>query len=415
MGDGGVESPIAIPDQRAGFEQSQLMRLWAGFGRWFVLVDLDAVVDDADFVRGQGDQPEPPFAEPHDDGVAGAFAFVDADSLEVAKDSDFAEARVDHTQTGLVAGEIGLTAGVDQERRPIRLSGAFIAPGFDGNPSGTGVGSGYGPAFPDLGTTAAGMIEQHVIESRNSDGEWVPRSTFSTGRDFWNGNMKDCMNFQLAPFNMTIDELRSHETGICYPLNPPVYKKYDTFLNTTAGRISKGPHLPQGKVAIYNTTFEELGYNPLPEWRELPEGPTATPELLNKYPLLFSDYHTAKTYNAGWLRNVPLLRELEPYPTLHIHPETAEARGIEDGDWVIVESPHGVMKVKAEFFPGIRPDTVMTLHGWWQGCDELGLPGYSILDGGANTNNMYSVDPEKVYDPLITAMSSQTLVQVRKA
>jgi len=128
-----------------------------------------------------------------------------------------------------------------------------------------------------------------------------------------------------------------------------------------------------------------------------------------------SDYHTSKVYNASWLRNVPLLREILPYPTLHIHPETAKTRGIKDGEWVIVESPHGFIKLKAEIFPGIRSDTVMALHGWWQGCDELELPGYDILDGGANTNNMYSVDPEKAYDPLITAMSSQTLVQVRKA
>jgi hypothetical protein len=28
---------------------------------------------------------------------------------------------------------------------------------------------------------------------------------------------------------------------------------------------------------------------------------------------------------------------------------------------------------------------------------------------------MYSVDPDKVFDPLVTAMPKQTLVQVRKA
>jgi hypothetical protein len=72
------------------------------------------------------------------------------------------------------------------------------------------------------------------------------------------------------------------------------------------------------------------------------------------------------------------------------------------------------MRLKAEVILGIRPDTVMALHGWWQGCEELNLPGYDILDGGANTNNMYSVDPGKVYDPLVTAMSSQTLVEVKK-
>ena len=82
---------------------------------------------------------------------------------------------------------------------------------------------------------------------------------------------------------------------------------------------------------------------------------------------------------------------------------------------MLVESPHGTMKMRAEIFPGMRLDTVMALHGWWQGCDELGLSDYPLLDGGANTNNMYSVDPDKAYDPLVTAMSSQTLVQVSKA
>lgn len=235
------------------------------------------------------------------------------------------------------------------------------------------------------------------------------------GKDFWNGSMEACMNEQLEPLGMTIDELRKHPTGVTFPMNPMVYEKYETIFSKKSPRLSGAPFLPQGKIAIYNTTFEEAGYSPLPQWRELPEGPTATPKLLENYPLLFSDYHTSKVYNASWLRNVPLLREVLPYPTLHINPETAEVRGIADGDWVIIESPHGFLKMKAEFFPGIRPDTVMALHGWWQGCEELGLEDYAILDGGANTNNLYSVDPEKAYDSLVTAMSSQTLVQVRKA
>ena len=178
-------------------------------------------------------------------------------------------------------------------------------------------------------------------------------------------------------------------------------------------RLSRAPFLPQGRVAIYNTTFEENGFNPLPEWREPPESPTATPELLKDYPLVFSDFHTSKVYNAGWLRNVPYLREVAPFPTLQIHPQAAIPRGIADGDWVFVDSPHGSLKLKAELHPGIRPDTVMALHGWWQGCSELEQPGFALL-GGANTNSMYSTERGQAYDPVVTAMSSQTLVQVRK-
>jgi anaerobic selenocysteine-containing dehydrogenase len=133
-------------------------------------------------------------------------------------------------------------------------------------------------------------------------------------------------------------------------------------------------------------------------------------EMTNK-----SDYHTSKVYTSSMQRNVPNLREVMPFPRLHIHPDTTSERKIENDDWIIVESPHGWMKVKAEIYPGIRPNTVMILHGWWQGCKELGFGDFPLFDGGANVNIMYSVDPEKAFDPIITAYASQTLVQIRKA
>ena len=235
------------------------------------------------------------------------------------------------------------------------------------------------------------------------------------GADFWNGSMVDAMNDQLGPFGMTIDELRKHPTGINFAPVARTYENYEKVFQRKSTRLSGAPFLPHGKVEIYNTTLEDAGFNPLPEWKEPPEGITATPNLTEHYPLIFSDYHASKNYTASWQRNVPNLREIQPYPSIHIHPDTALARSIKDGDWVIVESPHGWMKVKAELYPGIRPDTVMMLHGWWQGCKELGLEGYPLLDGGANVNMMYSVDPERAFDPLITAMSNQTLVQVRSA
>ena len=234
------------------------------------------------------------------------------------------------------------------------------------------------------------------------------------GKDFWNGNMVDCMNYQLEPLSMTIDDLRELPNGIINKKSPPAYEKYAKVFSRKSNRISGAPFLPHGKVEIYNTTFEKEGFNPLPEWTEPPESLTGTPELTEKYPLILSDYHTSNVYSASWQRNVPYLRKIHPYPALHIHPDMASERGIEDGDWVRVESPHGWMKVKAEIYPGIRSDTVMILHGWWQGCKELGIDDFPILDGGANVNNMYSVDPEKAFDPIITAMASQTLVQVSK-
>ena len=234
-------------------------------------------------------------------------------------------------------------------------------------------------------------------------------------KDFWDGDPKKCMDYLLEPFEMDFDELKSHPHGISYPSSPPVYEKYDRIFSKKSFSFDQDLFLPQQKVALRNTAFEQAGYSAFPDWVEPPESLTATPELVEKYPLILSDYHTSKVYNASWLRNIPLLREIMPHPTLHINPITAAERGISEGDDIVVESPHGYMKVKAQILPGIRPDTVMALHGWWQGCKELNLPEFEFTDGGANTNNMYATQGRGVYDPLITAMSSQTLVQVRKA
>jgi anaerobic selenocysteine-containing dehydrogenase len=235
------------------------------------------------------------------------------------------------------------------------------------------------------------------------------------GTDFWNGDIKACMNYQLEEFGMTIDDLRKYPLGITYEPNPMVYEKYGQIFGSHSSTLDRRPYLPQGKVAIYNTEFEKNGFDPLPKWVPPPEGPTATPELLEKYPLILFDTHCSDVYVHGWHRNIPALRKMHPEPWIRIHPETAKERGIADHDWVIVESPHGWIKVRAVYFDGTLPDVVMGLHGWWQSCDELGLPGFPLLNGGANINIMYTVDPEKAFDPLVTAMPKQTLVQVRKA
>ena len=247
------------------------------------------------------------------------------------------------------------------------------------------------PSLPGPGQFHHGPEPGHQTGERRPLHAAVPGGLavkMGYGADYWNGSMTACQNYLLENFKMTIDELRAKPTGIVYEMGQRKFEKYEQFLNMKAPRIEGGPYLPQGKVAIYNTQFEQAGYTPMPVWREPAESPTGTPELLAKYPLFMSDYHTSVNYTAGWQRNLPYLREV-PYPTLHIHPEAAEGR-IKDGDWIVVESPHAWLKVKAEFWPGTRPDTVMMLHGWWQGCDELGLPDYPLLDGGANTNNLYT-------------------------
>ncbi|MEI3231948.1 MAG: hypothetical protein V8S24_12400 [Gordonibacter pamelaeae] len=57
-----------------------------------------------------------------------------------------------------------------------------------------------------------------------------------------------------------------------------------------------------------------------------------------------------------------------------------------------VESRHGWVKLVARYLESIAPDVLMTRRGWWQACEELGLPGYEHLDGGSEINVLYDAD-----------------------
>jgi anaerobic selenocysteine-containing dehydrogenase len=64
-------------------------------------------------------------------------------------------------------------------------------------------------------------------------------------------------------------------------------------------------------------------------------------------------------YFLGQYRNIPWLRSFMEYPTCQIHPETAKKYGVEDGDWIWIESPRGRIRQKCRVFPGILKGVLM--------------------------------------------------------
>ena len=84
---------------------------------------------------------------------------------------------------------------------------------------------------------------------------------------------------------------------------------------------------------------------------------------------------------------------MEPDPQIELHPDTASARGIEDGAWVALVTPHSRMHVKARFSSALHPKVVSATHGWWEGCAALSKPGYDATsETGANMNAVIGKD-----------------------
>jgi anaerobic selenocysteine-containing dehydrogenase len=154
-----------------------------------------------------------------------------------------------------------------------------------------------------------------------------------------------------------------------------------------------GFNTPSQKVEIYSTDLERLGLDPLPIYREPPESPVSTPELLATYPLVGSTSQRSTAYFHSQYRQVPRLRHIHPKPMVTIHPQTAEKYGIADGDWVWIESSRGRCKQVARLSAGVDRRVVLGEHGWW--FPEKPGPEHGMFE--SNLNLLVSADSP--FDP----------------
>ena len=143
------------------------------------------------------------------------------------------------------------------------------------------------------------------------------------------------------------------------------------------------------------TAFQR-GVDPLPNYSEPAQSPYSAPHLAAEYPLVLTTGARVPVFYHSQHRNNPWQRELYPHPQVEIDPATAERFGVVDGTWTWIETTTGKIRMLAKVTLGMLPGVVSMAHGWWQGCEELGLPGYGW--DGANANVLISGDD---HDPAL--------------
>jgi anaerobic selenocysteine-containing dehydrogenase len=213
------------------------------------------------------------------------------------------------------------------------------------------------------------------------------------GGHFWDGDIEKAFNNQLKPLGLTIDDLKRSPCGVGIDL-PMVYEKYRQ--SDSPNGTPRGFKTSSRKIEIFSQPFKDYGYDPLPVYREPMVSPESRRDLLEKYPFILT-CSKLLPFCHGQHRSIPSLRKIVPHPFVEIHPETARELGIQEGEWVSLETPEGKIRVAAKLTDRVSPRTVCFQHGWWQSCPELGLPGYDPFSTeGANANLLYStryIDP----------------------
>jgi anaerobic selenocysteine-containing dehydrogenase len=135
---------------------------------------------------------------------------------------------------------------------------------------------------------------------------------------------------------------------------------------------------PSGKIELYSQPLADFGEGPLPIHKEPSQSPIQDPELARKYPLILVTGARIPEYTHWQMKRITELRRKAPDPIAWVHPESAKASGLVDGDVIFVETRKSKAKVRVSVVRDMMPGVVSLAHGWG---DE------------ANANNLTELEP----------------------
>ena len=115
--------------------------------------------------------------------------------------------------------------------------------------------------------------------------------------------LEEAYDYRLKPLGMSFKQFVKEKKGFDFP--KAQYKKYE----------EHGFGTPTGKVELYSTIFEKLGYSPLPVYQEPPESPFSQPTLTETYPLILITGGRFDPYYASEHRQISTFRKRRPEPS----------------------------------------------------------------------------------------------------
>jgi len=209
-----------------------------------------------------------------------------------------------------------------------------------------------------LRTGHISLIEPAIAPIGECWSEWKIYSQLAKrlgfGEQFWDGDFSRCINYMLEPSGITYEELKKHPDGISL-----------SQFSTAGGNAKKrGFPTPSGKVEIASSILAEHGLEPMPKYEEPTESPLSDPDLARSFPLVLTSGARVLAYTHSQFRSIERLRRLAPEPLIDINPVDADSRSIKHGDMVIISSPRGSIKMKANVTEAILSGVVSVPHHW---------------------------------------------------
>ncbi|NLP43945.1 MAG: molybdopterin-dependent oxidoreductase, partial [Peptococcaceae bacterium] len=241
---------------------------------------------------------------------------------------------------------------------------------------------------------------QPMYERRNDYNFWRDLGIRLGQAEMWPWEtVEDAYLYKLEPLGYGVETYDQFVEWFRFYFPERQYYKY---------KDKGGFATPSGKIELYSSVLKDLGYSPLPEYVGPVENEIDHPELAEEYPLVLSTGNGFMPYHHSEHFQIPQLRYLNHEPYFQINPETAKEYGIEQGDWVWIETRRGRIKQRADVTQAVAPKVIITQRGWWFPERDINEPEL----GGClecNTNVLTSVEDEDC-DPISGTWANRGLL-----
>src|SRR5215217_7522345 len=155
--------------------------------------------------------------------------------------------------------------------------------------------------------------------------------------------------------------------------------------------LKDGPlpvHYEPVESPVPNLLYERIRHTPTARFFDRPDNPHNPPED-PRYPYVVTTYRLTEHHTSGAMsRWIPWLAELQPELFAEISPELAEEKGIENTDWVTVETSRGKIHCKA-----LVSDRIPVLRFDGRDVHTIGLPYHWGPNGVVNGDVVNDLGP----------------------
>ena len=167
----------------------------------------------------------------------------------------------------------------------------------------------------------------------------------------WNSDEEVLENFlskSIISYQTLVDN-----PGGCY-FAEKEYKAYE----------KTGFSTESGKIEIYSAGMERFGFPGIPTHIEPHQSAVSNPALTRAYPEILLSGTRQLEYHGAQMRTISKLRAVRPDAEVEVNPVTAKKYDIINGEKIGVETPRGMIQIKAKVTADIMEGVVSIPYGW---------------------------------------------------